>query len=46
MIEILIVAAATVAAPLLIYYSIKAGRSAWLRAEQDFFTDPDNHKDK
>lgn len=46
MIEILVILAATVAAPIFVYYTIRAARSAWLRAEQDFFTNPDNHKDK
>lgn len=46
MIDILIIVAVAAFIPPMIYYAVKAARAGWLRAEQNFFTNPDNHKDK
>ena len=50
MIEIVLVSGVVVACiPLLIlgvYWTVKAGRYGWLRANQKFFRDEFNHKEK
>lgn len=41
--EILLI---TVAVPPFVYYTVRAIRLGWLRAEQSFFTNPTDKKDE
>lgn len=46
LVTITITLAVPIIVPLVCYYAFKAGRAGWLRAEQKFFSDTDNRKEK